>query len=439
MGRIRLRTGHVQPVWAGHPWVYAQAIDQIDGGPVRGDEVEVVDPRGNFLGRGFYTPGSSIPVRLLVRDATTRIDLSLFRARVRAAVHLRTSIGLPHKGTTGYRLVHAEGDGLPGLIVDRFGDALVIQISTFGMKAREGTILEALVAELGPRTIIDRSPASAAKIENFVPGSGVIHGEPASYLEFEEREIAYRLPLDLGQKTGFYFDQRALRGRVEQLAHGLRVLDAYSYVGSFAFAAARGGARQVTAVDDSAVAIEVGAEIARANGHADRIAFTKADARKFLQGVSENLDGLAGGRGDGGDDGRYDLVIVDPPRFAPSRGARDQALVAYARTAEMACRAVQPGGLLVICSCSAAVDINMLTRALATGALRANVQATVGSPLEAESPAFSRRAVNCTQAKVFARGYGMALSSPAAMAAAGVEPFATAASAGFETAGNRAK
>ncbi len=366
MGRIRLRTGHVQPVWAGHPWVYAQAIDQIEGGPLRGDEVEVVDPRGNFLGRGFYTPGSSIPVRLLVRDATTRIDLDLFRTRIRRAVALRTSIGLPSKGTSGYRLIHAEGDGLPGLIVDRFGDALVIQISTFGMKAREGTLIEALVSELAPRTIIDRSPANAAKIENFVPGSGVIYGEPTTTLDFEEREVVYRLPLDLGQKTGFYFDQRALRGRVEQLAHGRRVLDAYSYVGSFSFAAARGGAREVTAVDDSAVAIEVGAEIARANGFENRIAFTKADARRFLLEAHEKKGG-----------GRYDLVIVDPPRFAPSRGSRDQALTAYAKTAEMACHAVEPDGLLVICSCSAAVDIGMLTRALAMGALRANVQATV--------------------------------------------------------------
>ncbi len=225
------------------------------------------------------------------------------------------------------------------------------------MKAREGTILEALVAELAPRTIIDRSPASAAKIENFVPGSGVIHGEPVTALDFEEREVAYRLPLDLGQKTGFYFDQRALRGRVEQLAHGRKVLDAYSYVGSFSFAAARGGAREVTAVDDSAVAVEVGAEIARANGFEQRIAFVKADARRFLLDAHEKKGG-----------GSYDLVIVDPPRFAPSRGARDQALTAYAKTAEMACHAVVPEGLLVICSCSAAVDIGMLTRALAMGA-----------------------------------------------------------------------
>ena len=143
------------------------------------------------------------------------------------------------------------------------------------------------------------------------------------------------------------------------------LLDAYSYVGSFSFAAARGGAKEVTAVDDSAVAIEVGAEIAQANGFAGRIGFVKADARRFLQDAK--ADGKSG----------YDLVIVDPPRFAPSRGARDQALLAYAKTAEMACRAVETDGLLVICSCSAAVDINMLTRALATGALRANVQATV--------------------------------------------------------------
>jgi 23S rRNA (cytosine1962-C5)-methyltransferase len=360
---VRLKPGHVQPVWAGHPWVYAQAIDRVEGGATRGDEVAVVDPRGNLLGRGFYSPGSAIPVRLLVRDATTRIDGAFFVERARRAQASRVAMGIPTDETTGYRVVHAEGDGLPGLVVDRFGDVLVVQFLTFGMKAREGLVLEALHETLAPRAILDRTPPSTAKSEGFTAASGVVRGAEVTELAFRERGLSYKLPLELGQKTGFYFDQRGLRGRVEQLAHGRRVLDTYAYVGSFAMAAARGGAESVLAVDDSALAIETAALIAKDNGLADRISFAKEDARKSLQTA--------------GSQGGYDLVIVDPPRLAPTRSAREAALVAYSRLAEAGCRATKPGGLFVLCSCSAAVDLGALTRALATGALRANVSALV--------------------------------------------------------------
>src|SRR6516162_738463 len=127
MPTVRLKPGHVQPVWMGHPWVYAQAIDRVEGGATRGDEVSVVDPRGNLLGRGFYSPGSAIPVRLLVRDAETRLDAAFFRDRIERAARARVDMGVEAPGTTGYRLVHADGDGLPGLIVDRLGDTLVVQ------------------------------------------------------------------------------------------------------------------------------------------------------------------------------------------------------------------------------------------------------------------------------------------------------------------------
>src|SRR5262249_8864857 len=137
---VRLKPGHVQPIWAGHPWVYAQAIDRVEGA-TRGDEVRVVDPRGNFLGRGFYSAGSAIPVRLLVRDEKTPIDTAFFRARFERAVRARAPFGLgTREETTGYRLVHAEGDMLPGLIVDRFGDVLAVQFLTFGMKEREAMV-----------------------------------------------------------------------------------------------------------------------------------------------------------------------------------------------------------------------------------------------------------------------------------------------------------
>jgi 23S rRNA (cytosine1962-C5)-methyltransferase len=364
MPTVRLKPGHVQPVWAGHPWVYAQAVEAVDRGTTAGDEVSVIDPRGNFLGRGFFSPGSAIPVRLLVRDATTQIDADFFRRRFERAQELRVSLGLPSEGphrTTGFRVVHAEGDGVPGLIVDRYGDVLAVQFGTIGMKRREAMILEALSSALGARAIVDRTSHQIAKLEGFEAASGVVHGEPVEAFELSERGLRFRIPLELGQKTGFYFDQRSLRARVEHLARGQRVLDTYAFVGAFAIAAARGGAREVVAVDESGAAIDVGVECAAMNGVGDRVRFVKADARKELADAR----------------GAFDLVIADPPRLAPTRGAREQALLAYSKLAENACGAVRPGGLVVLCSCSAAVDLTALTRALATGATRASVQATV--------------------------------------------------------------
>ncbi len=333
----------------------------MEGGATRGDEVRVVDPRGNFLGRGFYSSGSAIPVRLLVRDETTTIDTGFFRARFERALAARIAFGLSKSDTTGYRVVHAEGDLLPGLIVDRFGDVLVVQLLTFGMKDREAMIFEALGQVFRPRAIVDRTPPAAAKAEQFTPRTGVVRGEDVTELAFTERGLDWKIPLSLGQKTGFYFDQRELRSHVELLAKGKKVLDAYSYVGAFGLAAARGGASEVLCVDESAVAIEVGAENARANGLEKIVRFERNDARRTMQDAH----------------GAFDVVVVDPPRLAPTRGVREQALVMYSKLAELGCRATKPGGTLVLCSCSAAVDLTALTRSLATGAVRANVHALV--------------------------------------------------------------
>ena len=266
MATVRLKPGHVQPVWAGHPWVYAQAIERVEGGATRGDEVQVVDPRGNFLGRGFFSPGSAIPVRILTRHPETPLDTTFFREKIQRALDMRSQVGLGGPDTTGYRLVHAEGDGLPGLIIDRFADVLVVQLLTFGMKEREAMIYEALGQVIAPKTIIDRTPANVAKLENFEPASGVVRGDDIKELVFSESGFHWRIPVDLGQKTGFYFDQRELRARVGELSKGKRVLDAYAYTGAFGMAAARGGAAEVVCVDESALAMEVGAQNARANG-----------------------------------------------------------------------------------------------------------------------------------------------------------------------------
>lgn len=364
---VTLKPGHVRPVWSGHPWVFAQAIARIEGGAVAGDEVTVVDPHGTVLGRGLYTPRSALPVRLFTRDDTP-IDGALFRRRIERALHHRRDLGLPSTApgheTDAFRLVHAEGDGLPSLTIDIFADVAVVQLNTIGVKLREGVVFDALQAAIAPRAIIDRTPATQAKMEGFTPGVGVVRGDASvDALRFHERGLRYEIPLSLTQKTGFYFDQRALRARVEQLARGRRVLDAYSFVGSFAMAAARGGATEVVAVDESAVAIEVGAECARLNGLGDRIKHVREDARQAFQEASAR--------------GGYDLVICDPPKLAPSRGAKEGALGAYARLASSACRATRPGGILVFCSCSSAVNLDDLTRALALGARDARMQVIV--------------------------------------------------------------
>ncbi|CAN90180.1 hypothetical protein sce0024 [Sorangium cellulosum So ce56] len=354
-------------MWSGHPWVFAQAIARIEGGAVAGDEVVVTDPYGSVLGRGLYTPRSAIPVRMYTREDRP-IDAALFRHRIERAIAHRRELGLPARApgheTDAFRLIHAEGDGLPGLIVDLFGDVVVVQLGTIGIKRREGVIFDALQAALSPRAIVDRTPESLAKLEGFTADAGVVRGDPAlDQLRFVERGLRYTIPLALGHKTGFYLDQRTLRTRVEQLAHNRRVLDAFCFVGTFAMAAARGGASEVLAIDESATAIEVGAECARENGLLDRIKFTRDDARKALQNASRQAG--------------YDLVICDPPKLAGTRASKDTALTAYRRLAAGACRATRPGGVLVLCSCSSAVSLDDLTRVLALGARDARMQAAV--------------------------------------------------------------
>src|SRR5258706_8365277 len=160
MPTLTLKPGHVQPVWAGHPWVYAQAIQRIEGGAVAGDELAVVDPRGNFIGRGFYSPGSAIPVRILLRDRDTPADASLFRKRLERAVGRRRLFGLPSAETNAVRIANAEGDDLPGLVVDLFDDVAVVQLGTIGMKRREQMLFEVIDDVLSPRAIIDRTSSS---------------------------------------------------------------------------------------------------------------------------------------------------------------------------------------------------------------------------------------------------------------------------------------
>lgn len=361
---VKLRAGHVQPVWTGHPWVFAQAIASVDGSPSAGDEVDVTDPRGSLLGRGLWSPGSSVPVRIYTRRDEP-VDDRLFADRIEAAVALRRDVlGLPADQTTGYRLVHAEGDGLPGLIVDVYDRVVAVQALTIGIERHLDAIVDAIVERLGARTVIAApAPARIAEREGLTDRSeralrGALDGPPT----FLERGL--RLTAQVGgQKTGYYLDQRENRALVESFARGRRVLDLFTFTGGFALAAARGGAREIVAVDSSLVALEHAAEHAVANGLAESIRFHRGDVRKNLGGLPDRE--------------AFDLVILDPPKLAESRRDLASALRLYRHLNAMALRRLAPGGLFLTCSCSQLVSGADLVRTVSLAARDAGRTAAI--------------------------------------------------------------
>jgi 23S rRNA (cytosine1962-C5)-methyltransferase len=365
-----VKAGHVQPLWAGHPWVFRQAVERVEGNLEPGDEVLVIDPHGKVLGRGLYSPASAISVRLFTGDAGTAIDGDLFRAKIEKAVKLRQGHGLPEvapgRETSGYRVVHGEGDGLPGLIVDLFEDVAVVQLGTIGLARRREEIVAAIAEVLGPKAILDRTPSSLAKAEGFeidVSAPRMLLGSPPAALSFRERGLRYELPLELTQKTGYYFDQRPLRDRIEVASRGSRVLDACCYVGPMALAAARGGASKVWAIDKSAPAIDAARHCAALNGLGDRVEFEVVEAQQAFRKAA--------------DEGGWDVVICDPPKLASSRRTRHKGAGGYRKLAAGACAATSPGGLLAFCSCSATMTMDALQRALALGARDARRRAAI--------------------------------------------------------------
>jgi len=363
MSQVILKSGHVQPVWAGHPWIFQQGIEKIRGKIEHGDEVEVVDAKGNAMGRGLYSKGSAIAIRLFSTDPEKRLNRTLIEERLTRALDRRRAFQLPGKNdgnTNGFRAFHSEGDGLPGLIVDCFDDVLVFALGTAGMARRREAIVEALQNVFKPRSIVERTTSKAQEAENFEATNGVVRGEAIEEMVVQERGLTYRLPLDWSQKTGFYFDQRPLRARVEALSAGKTVLDAYSFIGPIGLSAKRGGATRVVCVDSSAPAVEMGKKIAEENQL--EVEFEKAKALDFLARQKE---------------ASWDVVIVDPPKLAQSRGARDRAMKAFRKIAAAAVRATASGGTVVLSSCSAAIGIADVERCLALGARDAERKATV--------------------------------------------------------------
>ncbi len=362
--KIVLRRGRARPLWFGHPWVYANAVDRIEGLAEPGRVVSLLDHDGRFIGRGIYNSRSQIPVRLLTR-ADEPIDAAFFVRRLRAAQTLRTALALPSAETTAYRMVNSEGDHLPGLVVDVFGDAAAFQVSTLGLSLWREEIVAAIQEMLAPKTIYEVAAGSFAEVEGFLAETRVVQGESRAQVPCLEDGIRLEAEPLQGQKTGLFLDQRPSRVRVGQIVKGMpkklaRVLDCYAYAGGFGLQAARAGAGEVTAVDSSARAVARIEAHAKSNG-AD-IRAVESDTFRFLETATPRS---------------YDVVVVDPPKFARARKDLEAAIKGYERLSSLALTACAPGAILVTCSCSQNVGMVEFERILAAGARQASREVSI--------------------------------------------------------------
>jgi 23S rRNA (cytosine1962-C5)-methyltransferase len=348
---LYLQPGKEKPVRNRHPWVFSGAVGRVEGQPVAGDIVDVADARGAWLARGYFNARSQIVVRLLTWERDEPVDATFWRRRLATAAARRAALAAD-PATDAYRLVYAESDGVPGLIVDRYGEWLAAQFLTAGVEAQRPLLL-ALLAELAaPRGVMDRSDAVARRQEGLPPCEGLAWGQvPPTGCAI--REHGLRFPVDLlgGQKTGFYLDQRENRRLVGGQAHGGRVLNAFSFTGAFGVHALAGGAAHVTNVDSSADAL-AGAEAAlRLNGF---------DPDRQAEGIAGDVFQVLRAFRDAGQ--QFDLVILDPPKFARSRGDLDAAARGYKDINLLAFKLLPPGGLLATFSCSGLVTSDLFQK-----------------------------------------------------------------------------
>jgi len=333
---LQLKNGVHKAIAQGHPWVYRNQIDSVQGEPAPGDAVTVVDFRGRYLGEGFYNPHSMISVRILTQSHET-IDARLIQNRILAALAFRRQFRRPD--TDSYRLVFAEADRLPGLIVDQFARTLVVQILSLGMERHLDTICETLLAEIQPeRLILQHEEAIRAK-EGLPLYRRVYTGDDQGQATILENGLKLTVDLASGQKTGYFLDQKANHVRLRRFCAGRRVLDAFCYSGGFALNAAAAGAAAVTAVDISPEAVTLARLNAELNGLSEKITFASANAFDFLrEAVAERQS--------------FDTIVLDPPAFAKSHGARDGARRGYKEINLSAFRLLGPGGILATHSCS---------------------------------------------------------------------------------------
>ncbi|OOF30334.1 class I SAM-dependent methyltransferase [Salinivibrio proteolyticus] len=360
---VYLAKGRDKSIKRRHPWIFSRGIARIEGKPALGDTVTVCDHQGEFLGLGAYSPQSQIRVRMWCFEKTT-IDSDFFLARIRAAKPLRTMLA-NRDGLTGYRLLAAESDGVPGITVDKYDNYLVCQLLSAGADAQRDNLVTALRTEFPECHIYERSDVAIRKKEGLKPRTGVLHGEepPASVI-IEENGVAIEVDIANGHKTGFYLDQRDSREQAVKYMDGKRVLNCFCYTGGFGLYAQKGNAKQVTNVDVSQPALDKAKANAARNGFdLTRAEFVNADVFKLLRTYREQGE-------------RFDVIVMDPPKFAESKSQLTGACRGYKDINMLAMQLLNPGGVLLSYSCSGLMDAGLFQKILADAALDAgkNVQ-----------------------------------------------------------------
>jgi 23S rRNA (cytosine1962-C5)-methyltransferase len=368
MKSIRLREGKERSLLRRHPWVFEGSVAR--GKADAGETVRVEAHDGRFLAWGAYSPTSAIRVRAWSFDQGERIDRDFFARRIATAVALRTRLPVD---SDGVRLVHGEADGLPGLVVDRYADTLSAQFLAAGTERWKATIADLLLEATGCTRLYERSDSGVRGLEGLPPAKGWLRGDGPT--EVTIREHGWRLTLDVaeGHKTGFYLDQRDNRARfAEWVRHfGVqRVLNCYCYTGGFSVAALAGGAREVVGVDSSAPALERGRAHAALNGFdAGRAQWLDADVNATLR------DKLKAGE-------RFDAIVLDPPKFAPTAAHAERAARAYKDINRLALKLLAPGGLLLTFSCSGGIGAELFHKIVAGAAIDAGVDGALLARLE---------------------------------------------------------
>jgi 23S rRNA (cytosine1962-C5)-methyltransferase len=361
MTTIQLKKGKDKAVRQQHPWIFSGAIEHMAGKPVDGDIVTVVDSAGCFLAYGMFNGQSRVAVRLLEWMPENVINEGWWRARVQKAVQARTALLTP--GTTTCRLIFSEADYLPGLIADRYGDFISVQILSAGIERVKAVILNELALLLNPKGIFDRSDTGARAHEGLAPSHGTLYGiTPPGLVPVRENGIQYGVNIAEGQKSGFYCDQRNNRRIVAEHAAGKRVLDCFCYSGGFTLNALQNGASSVMSVDSSALAIETLKKNLTLNGFdGTRHTVVQSDVNRQLRALLATEE-------------KFDIVILDPPKYAPSRSALDKASRAYKDLNRLGMKLLNQGGLLATFSCSGAVDLAIFKQILAWAALDAGME-----------------------------------------------------------------
>lgn len=362
MIEVILKKGKEKAVLHRHPWVFSGAIEKVKGKPENGDVVKLIDAKGVFLAYGFYNDQSRVALRLLEWDEAAEINEQWFKAKVAAAVGSRNNI-LVDGVTNTCRLIFSESDYLPGLIVDKYADHLAVQVLTSGIEKMMPCIIDELQRLLKPESIFDKSDASSRGHEGLQTSNIVLSGNhPPERVEVIENGIHYNINIAEGQKSGFYCDQRDNRNILAAHSKGKKVLDCFSYTGGFTLNCLKQGAASVTSVDSSQLAVDTLREnIVLNKFDSDKLTAITSDVNKQLRKFREESE-------------TFDIVVLDPPKYAPSRSALDKASRAYKDLNRLGMLLLNKGGLLATFSCSGAMDMETFKQVLAWAALDAGKQ-----------------------------------------------------------------